>query len=63
MSSLAQMSSITSSLDPNSQIIIITSDSDNLHAMGDLIQEECGFQITNERFKIVGYESDGLKDL
>ena len=57
MSALAQMPSLTTALNSDVQIIIMTANGKTLAPMQSLIAKECGFHTEEKRFIIVGCEN------
>jgi len=56
MSALAQMPSLTTALNSDAQIIIVTANGKTLAPMQPLIAKECGIHTDEDRFIVVGCE-------
>lgn len=56
MSALAQLPAVTCAFGDDEKIVIVTANGDSLEPMHALIADECGFEIDDERFVIIGAE-------
>ena len=57
MSSLCQLPAVTCAYSSKEQIIIMTANGQSLEPMTDLIKDECGVEMHEKRYHIVGCES------
>lgn len=56
MSSMCQCPTIATAFDPSERILILTANAETLKPQKDVLLSNCGFNVNDDRFKIVGCE-------